>query len=67
MNYSLAVDAPGKSGTVTVFDMMGNASTMPYSDGRVALKLTEAPVYVVSTNADVMRANVTKPVGYVGQ
>ncbi|WP_241269797.1 hypothetical protein [Caballeronia sp. M1242] len=67
VNYSLAVDAPGKSGTVTVFDMMGNASTMPYSDGRIALKLTEAPVYVVSTNADLMRANVTKPVGYVGQ
>lgn len=67
VNYSLAVDVPGKSGTVTVFDMMGNASTLPYSDGRVALKLTEAPVYVVSVNADLMRANVTKPVGYGAQ
>ncbi|VXC33738.1 conserved hypothetical protein [Burkholderia sp. 8Y] len=67
VNYSLAVDAAGKSGTVTVFDMMGNASTMPYRDGRVALTLSEAPVYVVSANADVMRQNVTKPAGYVGQ
>jgi len=67
VSYSLAVDAPGTSGSVTILDMMGNASTMQYSDGRVPLTLSEAPVYVVSANADAMRANVTKPVGYVGQ
>ncbi|SAK99530.1 hypothetical protein AWB81_05747 [Caballeronia arationis] len=66
-NYSLVVDAPDKSGNVTVFDMMGNASTMPYRNGRVALALTEAPVYVVSDNAEVARANVTAPAGYIGQ
>jgi hypothetical protein len=38
-----------------------------YKDGRVPLVLTEAPVYVVSDNADAMRANVTRPAGYVGQ
>ena len=67
VNYSLVVDTPDKSGNVTVFDMMGNPSTMPYRNGRVALVLTEAPVYVVSDNAQVMRANVTTPAGYVGQ
>ncbi|MEZ2353854.1 hypothetical protein [Caballeronia sp. RCC_10] len=67
VDYSLVVDAPGKSGTVTVFDMMGNASAMQYSDGRLPLVLSEAPVYVVSDNAAAMRANVTKPAGYVGQ
>jgi hypothetical protein len=67
VRYELKVDAPSKSGTVTVFDMMGNAKSMPYSNGSVALTLTEAPLYVVSDNADAMRANVTKPVGYVGQ
>jgi hypothetical protein len=67
VNYSLAVDGPTKSGSVTVFDMMGNASTVQYSDGRVPLVLTEAPVYVVSDNAEAMRANVTRPAGYVAQ
>ncbi|WP_250509401.1 hypothetical protein [Caballeronia sp. GACF4] len=66
-NYSLIVDAPAKSGTVTVFDMMGNASAMKYSDGRLPLVLTEAPIYVVSDNADAMRANVTTPAGYTGR
>jgi hypothetical protein len=31
----------------------------------VALTLTEAPVYVVSQNAGVMKANVNTPEGYV--
>ncbi|KIG07729.1 hypothetical protein BurMR1_0559 [Burkholderia sp. MR1] len=67
VDYALAVDAPGTSGTVTVIDMMGNASSKQYSDGRVTLTLSEAPVYVVSDNAAAMRAHVTKPAGYVGQ
>ncbi|SAL48596.1 hypothetical protein AWB67_02198 [Caballeronia terrestris] len=66
-NYSLTVDAPDKSGNVTVFDMMGNATTMPYRNGRVALALTESPVYVVSDNAQFMRSNVATPAGYVAQ
>jgi hypothetical protein len=67
VKYSLAVDGPQKSGTVTVFDMMGNPSSVAYSDGRLALTLTEAPVFVVSDNAAFTRENVTTPAGYVGQ
>jgi hypothetical protein len=50
---------------VTTFDLMGNPTTLPYANGRVSLTLTEAPVYVVSTNAAVMKANVNTPEGYV--
>ena len=64
--YSLAVDAPGTSGTVKVVDMMGNATSVSYSNGTLTLNLTESPVYVVSNNASVAKANATVPVGYVG-
>ncbi|WP_244106029.1 hypothetical protein [Paraburkholderia phenazinium] len=63
--YSLAVDAPGTSGTVKVIDMMGNPLSMSYTNGTLTLNLTEAPVYVVSNNATVAKANVTTPAGYV--
>ncbi|TKC91158.1 hypothetical protein FAZ69_07285 [Trinickia terrae] len=63
--YRLRVDAPGASGQVAVLDAMGNAWTLPYRDGEVALTLTESPIYVVSANAAAMRANVTAPQGYV--
>ncbi|MBN3767904.1 hypothetical protein [Burkholderia sp. Ac-20365] len=64
--YSLQVDAPGTSGTVTVLDMMGNPMTLNYSNGTLQLNLTEAPVYVVSKNASVAKNNVNPPPGYVG-
>ena len=64
--YTLTVDAPGTSGTVKVIDMMGNPLSTSYSNGTLSLNLTEAPVYVVSNNATVARANVTTPTGYVG-
>lgn len=64
--YSLTVDAPGTSGTVKVIDMMGNASSANYSNGSLTLNLTESPVYVVSNNASVAKANATVPVGYAG-
>jgi hypothetical protein len=63
--YSLAVDAPGTNGTVTVLDEMGNPSTMNYTNGNLSLNLTESPVYVVSKNASVASANSTLPTGYV--
>lgn len=66
MPYSLTVDAPGTSGTVKVIDMMGNASSANYSNGTLTLNLTESPVYVVSNNASVAKANTTVPVGYAG-
>ncbi|MGG1948754.1 hypothetical protein AB1286_28760 [Trinickia sp. NRRL B-1857] len=65
--YSLAVDAPGTHGDVAVLDMMGNARTVEYTNGKVDLTLTETPLYVVSTNAAWTKANVTAPVGYAGQ
>ncbi|RFU48258.1 hypothetical protein D0B32_11480 [Paraburkholderia sp. DHOC27] len=65
--YALRVDAKGTAGQVTVLDMMGNASTQTYQDGVVTLALSEAPVYVISTNAAVAKANVTTPAGYVAQ
>jgi len=64
VRQELQVDAPATSGTVTVLDMMGNPSELHYANGRVAVTLTEAPVYVVSGNADVMKANVSAPEGY---
>ena len=66
VGYNLTVDSPGASGTVQVLDMMGNASTMNYSNGMLTLSLTESPAYVVSNNASLARANTTAPVGYVG-
>jgi hypothetical protein len=66
-SYTLTIDNAGASGNVTVIDMMGNASTVAYTNGKVTLSLTESPIYVVSSNATVMKANVTAPLGYVGQ
>ncbi|MDR6444934.1 hypothetical protein J2794_001023 [Paraburkholderia terricola] len=66
VSYSLNVDAPGTSGSVKVVDMMGNATSANYSNGVLTLNLTESPVYVVSNNASVAKANATVPVGYVG-
>lgn len=63
--WQLQVDARGRSGQVTVFDMMGNPSTLPYKDGMLALGLTESPVYVVSNNVAVIKANALTPAGYV--
>ena len=65
--YTLQVDGNGTSGQVTVFDVMGNACALPYTNGRIALALSESPIYVVSTHASVMKANVTAPAGYVAQ
>jgi hypothetical protein len=67
VNYPLRVDAPGTSGEVTVFDMMGNPSTVAYRDGVANLKLSPAPVYVISGNADVFKNAVSTPEGYVAR
>jgi hypothetical protein len=66
-DYRLRVDAPGRSGEVVVFDMMGNASSLPYRDGFARLKLSPTPIYVVSTNAEVFKDAVTTPEGYVAR
>jgi hypothetical protein len=67
VNYPLRVDAAGTTGDVTVFDMMGNPGTVHYRDGVANLKLSPAPIYVVSGNADVFRNAVTTPEGYVAR
>ncbi|MFM0556091.1 hypothetical protein P0D69_34745 [Paraburkholderia sediminicola] len=64
VDYRLRVDAPGTTGEVTAFDMMGNATSLPYRDGMASLKLSPAPVYVVSGNVDVFKDAVTTPEGY---
>jgi hypothetical protein len=61
------VDNPGTSGNVTKIDGYGNTSTVAYTNGQVALTLTEVPQYIVSGNASVATANSTVPVGYTGQ
>ncbi|RDV00210.1 hypothetical protein DWV00_06980 [Trinickia dinghuensis] len=65
--FSLTVDEPTKRGTVIVFDMMGNATRVPFTEGVAKLSLTASPIYVVSSNAKLMKSNVTAPIGYVGQ
>jgi hypothetical protein len=62
--YSLQVDGNGTSGQVTMLDAMGNATTMPYNNGRITLTLSESPVYVVSTNASAIKSHLTTPAGY---
>ncbi|NML99159.1 hypothetical protein HHL24_14570 [Paraburkholderia sp. RP-4-7] len=64
-DYRLRVDAPGTSGEVTVFDMMGNPSNLPYRDGVASLKLSPTPLYVVSANVGVFKDAVMTPEGYV--
>jgi len=66
-SYSLQVDAAGASGNVTEIDGYGNVSTVPYTNGKVTLTLTEVPQYIVSSNATVAKSNATVPVGYTGQ
>jgi len=65
VDWQLQVDARGRAGEVSVFDMMGNASAQPYRDGMLTLHLTESPVYVVSNDVAVVKANATAPAGYV--
>jgi hypothetical protein len=65
IDWQLQVDARGRSGQVSVFDMMGNPSTMSYRDGMLALSLTESPVYVVSNNVAVVKGNASAPLGYL--
>ncbi|MFC4521569.1 hypothetical protein [Cupriavidus pinatubonensis] len=67
VDYALRVGAPGTSGQVPVVDMMGNVTNQAYSDGVVTLHLTATPLYVISSDASVMQANVTVPEGYVAQ
>lgn len=64
MSYQLQVDAAGTSGTVVVFDGMGNPSNVAYTNGKATVTLTEMPIYVLSANPSVMQAQSRAPEGY---
>jgi hypothetical protein len=63
-HHALTVDLPGSSGTVLVFDAMGNPSARAYTDGALMVRLTEMPTYVLSSNAGVMKRQLRAPEGY---
>ena len=66
-SYALTVNSTGTSGNVSVIDMMGNVSSVAYTNGVVNLTLTESPIYVVLANANAIQGKYTAPVGYTGQ
>ena len=65
--YRLKVDADGTSGTVVVFDTMGNPSNVPYSNGVVQVTLSEMPIYVMSSDLGALQTQVRAPEGYSTQ
>jgi hypothetical protein len=64
VRYPFWVDAAGKSGTVVVFDRMGNPKNMRYTNGLLQITLTEMPQYVLATNMAVLHPNLRVPDGY---
>ena len=67
ISYQLQVDSPGASGTVILFDAMGNPKSVPYTNGAIPVMLTEMPVYVMSSNVSVLQAQTRAPEGYSTQ
>lgn len=63
-SYSLQVDAAGTSGTVVLFDSMGNPKSVPYANGALQVTLSEMPVYVLSQNIGALQPNLRAPEGY---
>ncbi len=62
--YALQLDSPGTSGTVVVFDTMGNAKNVAYTNGVLPLTLAEMPIYVMSSNVAVLQSQARAPEGY---
>jgi hypothetical protein len=62
--YQFQVDAPGTSGTVVVLDAMGNPTSVQYTNGALALTLSEMPTYVISANIAALKPQLRAPVGY---
>jgi hypothetical protein len=62
--FKFAVDIPGSSGSVTIIDGMGNASSKQYLDGKLQITLTEMPTYVIPPNIAVLKLLVRSPEGY---
>ena len=64
MHFEFQLDAPGSSGTAFVVDGMGNTSRVPYTDGKLALTVSEMPIYVISRNIDTLKSRLRAPEGY---
>jgi hypothetical protein len=63
-SYSLQLDAPGTSGSVVVFDAMGNPQSAQYSNGVLQVTLSEMPIYVMSSNVSILQGQTRAPEGY---
>lgn len=66
VSFSLNVDAPAATGVATVIGTMVNASTVIGNNGVLTLNPTEFPMYALSNNALVPKANLTMQTEYVG-
>jgi hypothetical protein len=64
VSYQFQLDSPGASGTAIVFDSMGNPKTVQYTNGVLALTLSEMPIYVMTSNVSVLRGETRAPEGY---
>jgi hypothetical protein len=62
--YQLQVDSPGTSGTVVLFDTMGNPKNVQYTNGLLQVTLSEMPIYVMSSNVSVLKTQTRAPQGY---
>jgi len=62
--YELQVAPTGTSGTVVMFDTMGNASAVAYTNGLLKVTLGEMPVYVLSADVSAAKSHTRAPVGY---
>jgi hypothetical protein len=67
LSYQLQVDSPGASGTAILFDAMGNAKSVQYTNGVLPVTLSEMPTYVMSTNVSVLESQTRAPEGYSTQ
>ncbi len=62
--YELQVAPIGTSGTVVMFDTMGNPKNVAYSDGMLKVAIGEMPVYVMSSDISAAKAHLRAPKGY---
>ncbi len=67
LSYRFQVDSPGASGTAIVFDAMGNAKSVEYTNGVLAITLSEMPLYVMTSNVSALQSQTRPPEGYSTQ
>jgi hypothetical protein len=64
VSYQFQVDSPGASGTAILFDTMGNPTTVQYTNGVLAVTLSEMPIYVMTPNVSALQSQTRAPEGY---